>query len=262
MTLSRPSAYQRPAALAMSLGGVALVALLAGGSAQAAGKFVVPKGCTAYVTVQYADCQVSTHYTCPADPKGDQWAVYADKNGPNYMSRIDAETRWVESYDLTTGIGEKIGSEAQAASFSDLLRKGRDDYDFATKSSNGDQRRYAGYDKLTGKTVTIDGVRLDRTEFLLSTYAEDGSLINTRKGGQLISRDWRIFFPDTESFENADGQKGTSVDTPISFARPGKPGFLAAEPIFGCDQRMTDASPPAAALPVRYAGPQETDPAR
>ena len=212
-------------------------------AAQAGGKFVVPKDCTAYVTVQYSDCQVSTHYICEKDPKGDQWAVYAGQDGPVYMSRIDAETRWVESYDLTNGIGEKIGSEAQAASFTDLLKTGRDDYDFATKSSNGDQRRYAGYDKLTGTSVTIDGVTLDQTEFLLTTYAEDGSMINTRKGGQLISRDWRIFFPDQEDFETADGQKGTTIDRPMSFAKPGEAGFLAAAPLFGCNMSTAQITP-------------------
>lgn len=239
--MTRHFGFDSPARL-LCIGGALLVAV-APWSAQAAGKFVVPKGCNAYVTVQYSDCQVSNHYTCDADPKGDQWVVYADQDGPVYMSRIDNETRWMESHDLYLGTSEEIGTEAQAASFTDLLKTGRDDYDFATKSSNGDQRRYAGYDKLTSKSVTIDGVPLEQTEFLMTTFDEGGNMISTRHGEQLISRTWRIFFPDHEDFETADGQKGSTVDRPVSFALPGEKGFLAAKPLFGCNMSTASAEP-------------------
>lgn len=235
---STPTARPIPAFCAAVLLGLTPMAATAGG------KFVVPQGCTAFLTVQHSDCQVSNHYTCAADPKGDQWAVYAGQDGPFYMSRIDGETRWVESYDLTNGVSETIGSEAQPASFSDLLKSGRDDYDFATKSSNGEQQRYAGYDKLNGQTVTIDGIALEQTEFELTTYGEDGKMLSRRKGGQLISRDWRLFFADQEDFETAGGDTGRVLDRPMTFAKPGEPGFLAAAPLFGCSMTTAQTTLP------------------
>jgi hypothetical protein len=204
-----------------------------------AGTFSPPDGCTAYVTVQHASCQVSHHYTCEGDAKGDQWAVYAGADGPYYMSRIDAETRWVESFDLIAGEADQLATEADPASFTALLDTGRDDYDFSTESNSGEVRRYAGYDQLTGRSVTIDGVTLERTEFELKSYASDGSFLHQRKGQQLISRDWRIFFADVEDFENAAGDRQHTTDTPMTFTFPGEAGFLTDRPQFGCDQMMT-----------------------
>ena len=205
----------------------------------AAGTFQPPEGCTAYVTVQHADCQVSHHYRCDADAPGDQWSVYAGPEGPFYQSRIDRETRWMESFDLYSGESDKIGSEADAASFTELLREGRDDFDFTTLSNSGEVRRYKGFDRLTGRTMTIDGVALAQTEFELMTYAGDGSFLHRRIGRQVISRDWRIFFADIESFEDASGDREDSRSTPMTFAFPGEKGFLEGRPQFGCDQMMT-----------------------
>ena len=218
---------------------LAAILILAAPPALAGGKFTLPEGCTAYVTVQHSSCQVSHHYTCEADPKGDQWSVYAGPDGPYYMSRIDAETRWVESFDLSNGESDKIGSEANPASFTRLLQTDRDDFDFTTTSSTGEARRFKGYDHLTGQRVTIDGIELERTEFELSTYAGDGTFLHIRKGGQMINRAWRIFFADKEDFENAQGDRESTTDTPITFSQPGEPGFLAAKPQFGCDMMMT-----------------------
>ena len=66
----------------------------------------------------------------------DQWAVYAGAEGPYYMSKIDSETRWLESYDLIAGESDQMGDETDPASFSTLLEGGRDDYDFTTLRSS------------------------------------------------------------------------------------------------------------------------------
>lgn len=227
-----------------------LALALSAGPALAAGKFVVPKGCEAFVTVQHSDCQVSYHYTCSADAKGDQWSVYAGPDGPYYMSRIDSETRWMESHDLITPDSDQIGTEVNPASFTTLLDKGRDDFEFTTRSRSGEVRRYKGYDKLAGGSATIDGVALERTEFSLETFDAEGALLHRRSGHQLISRDWRLFFSDTEHFENAYGDAEDSVSTPMSFAFPGDKGFLSGTPQFGCDQMMTDAGQTLAPVPV------------
>ena len=221
----------------LGLGAAALLATPALG----AGDFAAPAGCTVYATVQLRNCQVSQHYRCEHDAPGDQWAVYMDGEGPYYMSRIDVETRWMESYDLTTGERDALMSEADPASFTTLITTGRDDYDFTTESSTGEVRRYTGFDQLTGEKVTIGGVVLERTTFDLTARTADGEMIWHRVGRQFIHRDWRLFWADTEEFENAFGDRETVIDTPVAFALPGDKGFLSAEPIYDCDMMMTEA---------------------
>lgn len=207
--------------------------------ALAAGQFQLPEGCEAFVTVQHSDCQISYHYTCSADPKGDQWSVYAGSDGPYYMSRIDRETRWMESHDLITPESDALGTEKEPASFTTLLETGRDDFDFTTTSSTGEVRRYVGYDKLAGGKLTIDGVTFEATEFELETFDGQGNFLHRRSGTQMISRDWRLFFSDAEHFENAFGDKDDSQSRPMTFAFPGEKGFLTTVPQFGCDMQMT-----------------------
>jgi len=139
-------------------------------AAVAGGRFAAPQGCEVFATVQMRSCQVSQHYRCQGDAAGEQWALYMDGQGPYYLSKIDAETRWLESYDLTTGEKDRLSAETDPASFTTLLSTGRDDYDFTTESGTGEVRRYTGYDELTGERVTIDGVTLERTRFDLTAW--------------------------------------------------------------------------------------------
>lgn len=232
------------------------ILLLAAGPAAAGGKFQLPEGCEAFVTVQHSDCQVSQHYTCEKDPAGDQWAVYAGPEGPFYMSRIDRETRWVESHDLVTPESDRLGTETDPASFSALLETGRDDFDFSTVSSNGVVQRYVGHDRLTGKTFEIDGVPFEQTEFALETFDDAGNFISRRRGEQMISRDWRLFFGDSENYEDANGDTAMTISRPMTFAFPGEAGFLARMPLFGCSEMMTEAPSltPPSALVTRVSG--------
>lgn len=223
--------------------GAAVLAFFPALPALASGKFAAPQGCAVYATVQMRSCQVSQHYRCAGDAEGDQWAAYLDGDGPYYVSRIDNETRWIESWDLITGETDRLLSEADPASFTALLNTGRDDYDFRTESNTGEVRRYAGHDELTGEKVVIDGVPLEVTRFDLTAYADDGAMLWRRNGVQLIHREWRIFWSDRERFANAAGDEVETISTPVKFDLPGDKGFRAAEPIYDCDMTMTDASP-------------------
>ncbi|MFN6952634.1 MAG: hypothetical protein ACK4NE_08615 [Albidovulum sp.] len=222
----------------------ALIVPLLSLPALAGGRFAAPKGCEVYVTVQMRSCQVSQHYRCQNDAAGDQWAAYMDGQGPYYLSKIDAETRWLESYDLTTGEQDRLAGETDPASFSTLLATGRDEYDFTTESGTGEIRRYTGYDELTGERVTIDGVTLERTRFDLTAWDSDGQMLWHRSGRQLIHRDWRLFWADTEDFENSFGDRESLVDTPMQFSLPGEKGFLASDPLYDCDELITEAAQP------------------
>ena len=228
-----------------------LTALASGaGGAALAASFQVPQGCTAYATVQLRNCQVSQHYTCAGDPAGEQWTVYLDGDGAHFASKIDSETRWIESIDLIGGVTDRIDSEADPASFSNLLRAGRDDFDFTTTSSAGEAVRYRGFDQLTGEKVTVDGVTLARTRFELTAEGPDGNFLWRRAGQQFVSEDWRIFFSDRESFENSFGDKVDSIDTPVEFAFPGDKGFLSADPKYDCDVVTAQLEPGTTRLPA------------
>ncbi|WP_347311827.1 hypothetical protein [Defluviimonas sp. SAOS-178_SWC] len=226
----------------LGLFSLSAAALLAA-PALAGGKFAPPAGCAAFATVQLRNCQVSQHYRCEHDAPGDQWAVYMDGDGPFYMSRIDAETRWLDSFDLVTGERDALLSETDPASFTTLITTGRDDYDFTTESNTGEVRRYTGFDQLTGEKTVIDGVVLERTKFDLTAWTAEGEMIWRRVGRQFIHRDWRLFWADTEDFENGFGDRDTVVDTPVAFAQPGDKGFLSSEPLYDCDMMMTDTPP-------------------
>lgn len=226
----------------------ALIAIVAGCVAApvfAGAVFQPPRGCTLDMTVQVHSCQVANHYHCAGDPAGDRWISYADGTGEYFLSRIDRETRWMESVDLEDGTVDLLdtASTSDDASFSTLLETGRDDYDFVTLSNTGESRRYVGYDRLTGRVQTIDKVPLEQTEFELKVLDAEGNLIATRKGTQFINREMRVFFGDRESFENAQGDTATTFEAPVTFAFPGDKGFGATKPEYDCDMMMTNMSP-------------------
>ncbi|MEZ5686599.1 MAG: hypothetical protein R3D78_12255 [Paracoccaceae bacterium] len=221
-----------------------ILVLLGGGlaplSAHAAGTFQPPAGCTLEMTVQMRSCQVANHYVC-ADAPGDRWISYWDGEGEYFISRIDQQTRWIESVNLATGEIDRLDEAASTdhASFDALLAEGRDEYDFVTLNNFGERVRYQGYDSLAGQPVTIDGVALERCSFDLVASDEAGNLLSRRSGMQLVSRELRLFFAEAETFENAVGETFQSSDAPMTFTFEGEQGFGATEPKFGCDMMMT-----------------------
>ena len=224
---------------ACRLWAAALVLVLAG-PAQAAGPFTPPAGCEGFMTVQLKNCTVGNYFRCDADAPGDSWSTYFDGEGPYFTSKIDSETRWLQSYDHFADEWDYLDDNAaEHASFTALVETGRDDFDFTTTSEAGETRRYVGWDRLTGTSVRIDGVPLERTEFDVNAYDAEGNWLWRRTGRQLISREWRLFLADTETFENASGEVFESSDSPIEFALPGEKGFMATRPEYGCDMMMT-----------------------
>lgn len=203
--------------------------------------FTPPPGCEVQFTVQLHACQVANYYTCAGDAPGDIWASFADGEGEYFISRTDTETRWIESIGLSDGEVDRLDVVASAdnAAFSELLATGRDDYDFVTRSSNGTTRRYIGHDALTGESAVIDGEPLERAAFEMRIEDGEGNYVATRSGLQYISRKLRVFFGDTERYENAYGDVGETAQGPVSFAFPGEQGFAAATPEYDCDMMMT-----------------------
>lgn len=218
---------------------------------RAADAFTPPKGCTGFLTVQMRGCIVSNHYKCKGDPQGDQWRVDFNSDGPFFVSRIDYETEWLETYDLAAGTHEVLQKNPKdPASFSELLAKGTDSYDFSTVTDDGKVEHVTGYDKLTGVSKTISGVTLDQTEYDTMAKDGDGNLVWHSKGHEWISRNWRLFLAGAGVWEDEQGK--TAFDnTPMMLSQPGQKGFMSTDPQYDCNSVMS-------ALPLPPARVQRT----
>ena len=220
--------------------GQALCLVLGLGTAPAlAAEWKPPQGCRLETTVQQRSCTVAQHFRCQGDAAGDQWVAYFTQEGLVSQSRIDAETRWMESTDLVSGITDRLDPDdaRDHASLSTLLRDGADEFDFWTRSDTGERLRHIGRDELTG-TVEIDGERLDTTRFQLRTFAETGDLLIERNGSQFVSRDMGRFFGGVETSTDWSGETQETDDSPVRFIRRGEPGFGATTPDYDCDMQM------------------------
>ena len=217
----------------------AIAALFLPALPAAAANFTPPEGCTLEVTIQNRSCTVSQHYRCSADAAGDQRVTYFDSEGPTFQSRIDKETRWIESRDMRSGIVDQLDPEAaDPASFATLIATGRDDFDFWTQSSTGERLRHIGHDRLTGATKEIGGVALEETEFDLKTFNESGDELIHRQGNQYISRAQGRFYGGVEASSDWTGAATKTNDSPVRFSFPGQPGFAETKPAYDCDLQM------------------------
>ncbi|MBD3763286.1 MAG: hypothetical protein IE927_00735 [Rhodobacterales bacterium] len=223
----------RPALAALIL----TLAAPAGALAQspAPGVFTPPPGCQGFLTVQSRGCRVSNHYRCEADAPGDQWRADFDQEGPYFVSRIDAEGQWVESYDLFPTVRQVLDAGPEdAQSFSTLLAEGIDTFAFGLSRDTGETSRVRGFDRLTGAEVVIDGIPLRQTDFEFTETNPDGSLRRRARGREYIHPDWRLFFAGPSEWDGGDGFVAYD-GSPVQFVFAGEPGFMATEPLYECD---------------------------
>jgi hypothetical protein len=198
-----------------------------------AGTWSAPEGCEVFMTVQSKACRVSHYYRCTADAAGDQWRVDMDQEGPFFYSRINSEAEWVESYDPVRQVLDP--SPADRASFSELVASGIDTWDFTLSKEDGTGSRAAGYDRLTGKTVVIDGISLRQTEVEFTEYGLDGTVLRRARGNEYVNPDWRLFFAGPGETDLGDGQWLPIDGSPVQFIFPGEEGFLSTQPMYDCD---------------------------
>lgn len=222
-----------------------LAALMAVPVPAFAGSFSPPEGCTTFMTVQARQCRVSNHYTCTADTTGDQWRADFDQQGPFFLSRINSEAEWVESYDLgDVAVRQTLDpNPSDPASFSELVTTGTDTFAFNLSRDNGEQTRVNGFDTLTGRTVTIDGITLSETQFEFTETDPSGVILRQSRGREYISPDMRLFFSGPSEWRGPEGDYLPMDGSPVQFMFPGEPGFESTEPLFDCDPLMTRAAP-------------------
>jgi len=218
-----------------------VAAMLLPGAALAQGVFSLPAGCTAYVTVQAANCSVSHLFRCETDPEGYQRRVDLNETGLTYLGVIDRETQWIESFHAADSYTSYLApGAADPASLSELIATGRDGLDFQTVSDVFGLTRYAGEDRLTGETVVIDGVSLQRTAFDMTVHDQTGQTIWKIEGNEFIHPEWRTFLSGTRTYTTPEGVE-TEDGTPVEFIFPGEPGFLGSRPRHGCDAMLSRA---------------------
>lgn len=201
-----------------------------------AGSFKAPVGCAAFLTVQSRGCYVANYYKCTADAPGDQWRADFDQEGMFYLSRIDSETQWVQSIDIGPEVTQTLDPDpVDPASFSTLLANGYDSFTFELSTDDGGHSIVRGSDRLTGKTVVIDGVSLQQTEFEFTETDDNGNVLRQAKGNEHIHPEWRIFLSGLSFWPQEDGTVQELEGSPVQFVMPGEKGFGATQPIFECD---------------------------
>lgn len=197
-------------------------------------EFSLPDGCEAFLTVQSISCSVGHHFICEGDPEGHQRRVDIGPDGLTYFGMIDEETQWIESTFLTTGHSERLEEDpTDPASFTELLEIGASSFDFVTLSEELGPTRYVGADLLTGEEVTIDGVDLLRTEYIIRAENAAGDVIWSATGNEYIHPDWRMFLAGSGRTE-VDGEVFEDDRSPQEFIFPGEPGFLTRFPKYAC----------------------------
>ncbi len=203
-----------------------------------AGSFTAPDGCQPVMTVQSRGCYVANYYSCSANPT-DLFRVDYDQEGPFYQSMIDAETQWIESLDLNSGTVQTLDpNPVDPASASALLASGYDGFAFSLSKDNGEHSNVRGFDRLTGETVTIDGVELRATQYEYTETDDDGNVLRQSRGNEYLLEYPRTFL--SGSSEWWDGEAWLPMDSPpVDFAFPGDKGFGATQPIFDCDAVMS-----------------------
>ena len=204
----------------------------------------LPKGCTAYLTVQSRGCNISHHYTCTGDPKGHQWALYINNDGPVYVSQIDHETRWIYSVSMYTRVESRLIEDAKDhASLTTLLQTGYDDFDFKTQESDGAIEHVRGFDRLIQDTIVIDDHPLMIVESEVTTTDKNGDLIWAVKGPIFVDPNNRFFLSGVDIWTYPNSDPVETNETPVEFIHPGEPGFLADTPKYDCNAELVKFTP-------------------
>ncbi len=243
MTIWRKNMFARVPAPLRAGALIVLMPLMAAGES-----IPVPKGCTAFLTVQSKGCMVEHHFRCARGAPDDQWILVIDEGGPVSFLHVDRNFRWLETEWFSGGVREILEApEPDPSDMQELLEEGRDTYDFTLRVIRPDgaeeRHRYKGFDALTGESVIVDGEELLVVEFELEARDEGGALLERGSGRQYLSRRWGSFFSGAESWAGPSTGVEEGDHAPMEFITGGEPGFLAPRPKY-CGTESADYTPP------------------
>ena len=105
-----------------------------------------------------------------------------------------------------------------------------------------------GYDRLTGRSVVIDGITLQETEVDYIESDVMGNVIRRSRGNEYIHPDWRMFFAGPGETDLGDGQWLPIDGSPVDFIFPGEEGFMETQPKYDCDVLSAGAEPAQTAI--------------
>jgi len=205
----------------------------ASASAVQAGTFTMPKGCTAFLSVQQHGCIAAHYWTCEGNNPGEHWSGELNQDGLIYVGQIDNEAQWLKSYFIPRNEEKTlITPAADPASLSTLLDTGLDTYDFTLNTPNGLERA-VGYDRIAERNVMIGDEVLHRTEYSIRITDAAGEAVFEATGSEFVSSTHLRFFSGVGEV-TAPGVTQTYNDSPVRFIYPGEKGFLSDEPIYDC----------------------------
>jgi hypothetical protein len=203
--------------------------------------FVPPPGCVGFLTVQSRQCEMANYYRCNAINPDHRWRALFNAEGLIYIGRLASEGAWIELIDLVEDTKETITVDSpDIPSFTTLIEAGADQYVYYLVDNSGSKSRLVGTDRLTGKSIVIDGIRLDEVDFRFEEYTLDNDLIENGFGQQFIVPEWKMFFSGLEYW--GEGADAEPVDnTPVQFIFPGEKGFFSTRPLFDCEMAISDS---------------------
>jgi hypothetical protein len=194
-------------------------------------------GCRAFLTVQTRGCQVVNYWRCSDAPAGWTFEAAHDADGPASAAIYDDEAQWLETRWSDGWRDRLLPGQADPVSQSELRDYGIDSYDFDLLSTAEDgavmRTRVRGVDILTGETEEVDGLRLEKTRFLMVLSDDADRVTVTGEGVQYYSHEHGLFLSGRETWND----RGTETEedyTPVAILRPGEEGFGATEPTTGC----------------------------
>ena len=206
------------------------------GPADAQAAIPVPENCTALATVHKTLCAATTILTCGAERRS---VTYVD-GALEHEHIYDADwalTGYNFETDDTVNLRHEAGSGA-SMSFAQLIESGMSPAEGTFVMKTGRVSRafvLSGENRLTGEVVMLGDEPFLAGEVTRLFEVKPGA------GGLefgisfLVSADRQLFIEGAMT-RNAYGSGEEILDhTPMRFASPGEPGFLANRSEFGCN---------------------------
>ncbi|SHJ00237.1 hypothetical protein [Wenxinia saemankumensis] len=194
--------------------------------------FPLPAACEGIVTVQQADCTVTSYFDCAGENPEHLRFVSHGATGLIAAGVLTRAWQWLEQ-DWPTGRETLVPGAADPIDQVAVLANGEDTFDFEMDSAEFGRTRYRGHDRLTGASVKVGGVEMLEATFGIEasqndtvTMSAEGTEYYIPAFGILASGTARFDYPDQGSFE--------TDATPRAFAAPGEDGHMSIIPQFGC----------------------------